>query len=200
MLGLAGVALLVVAFLARQWWLPPLGRFLVVSDPLPAAGAPADAVVPLGGGRAARVVQAASLLRHGYATWLVTADDELDLPGIRRSLGELVRQEAEWQGVPAERVLVLPGFVETTYEEALALRAFSQEQGWNSLLVVTDGFHTRRARLTFRDVFRGTGITVAVRPVEDGEYDPEAWWQSTDDLRDTWTEYAKLALHLVGYR
>ena len=32
------------------------------------------------------------------------------------------------------------------------------------------------------------------------EQDPEVWWQSTDALRETWTEYLKLALHLVGYR
>jgi hypothetical protein len=29
--------------------------------------------------------------------------------------------------------------------------------------VVTDPFHTRRARMAFQDVFRGTGIWVLVR-------------------------------------
>jgi len=156
--------------------------------------------VPLGGGGVGRVAQAAALLEGGYATWLVATDAEIDLPGIRDSYSELVRQEAQWQGVAPERILMAPGVVETTYEEALAVRALAQEQGWTSLLVVTDPYHTRRARLTFRDVFRGTGVAMAVRPVEETPYDPEAWWRSVDGLRETWTEYAKLALYLLGYR
>jgi uncharacterized SAM-binding protein YcdF (DUF218 family) len=190
----------VLAILTGGLWLPLAGRFLVVEDPLPPAGAPADAVVPLGGGGVHRVAGAASLLRDGYATWLLTADDELDLPGIRQSLGELVRQEAEWQGVPAERVLVLPGSVETTWQEALALRRLVDRQGWHSLLVLTDPFHTRRARLCFREAFRDSGVAVSVRAIEGSWYDPGSWWLSTDGLRETWTEVLKLALHLVGYR
>jgi uncharacterized SAM-binding protein YcdF (DUF218 family) len=188
--------LLVILFLARGLWLPLAGRFLVVADPLH----PADAVVPLGGGGVGRVAQAAALVKDGYATWFVATEAELDLPGIRSSQSQLIRQEAQWQGVAEERILVAPGLVETTYEEALAVRDLAQEQGWSSLLVVTDPFHTRRARLSFRDAFRGTGIAVAVRPVEDAEYDPETWWRTVDGLRDTWTEYAKLTLYLLGYR
>lgn len=185
-----------LAILAHGLWLPLAGRFLVIADPLQ----PADAAVPLGGGGVGRVAQAAALLKDGYATWLVATDADLDLPGIRGSYSELVRQEAEWQGVAAERILVAPGLVETTYEEALAVRALAKEQGWSSLLIVTDPYHTRRAYLTFSDVFRGTGISVAIRPVEEAEYDPDAWWRTTDGLRDTWTEYAKLTMYFLGYR
>jgi uncharacterized SAM-binding protein YcdF (DUF218 family) len=197
-LRLLALILLVLAilFLAHGLWLPLAGRFLVVADPPHLA----DAVVPLGGGGVGRVAQAAALLKEGYATWLVATEAELDLPGIRSSYSELIQREAQWQGVPAERILVAPDLVETTYDEALAVRALAQDRGWRSLLVVTDPYHTRRARLTFRAVFSGTGITVAVRPVENAQYDPEVWWQSGDDLRETWTEYAKLALFLLGYR
>ena len=89
----------------RGLWLPLVGCFLVVPDPFH----PADAVVPLAGGGADRVAQAASLLKSGYAPWLVATEAELDLPGIRGSYSELVRQEAQWQGVAAERILVAPG-------------------------------------------------------------------------------------------
>jgi len=195
-LGLVGLGFVVLAILAHSLWLPLAGRFLVVADPLQ----PADAVVPLGGGGVGRVAQAAALLKEGYATWLVATDAEIDLPGIRDSYSELVRREAQWQGVAPERILMAPGVVETTYEEALAVRALAQEQGWTSLLVVTDPYHTRRASLTFRDVFRGTGVAVGVRPVEDAPYDPEAWWRSVDGLRDTWAEYGKLVSYLLGYR
>jgi uncharacterized SAM-binding protein YcdF (DUF218 family) len=191
----AVLAVLGFLFLSRGLWLPLIGRALVVADPLE----PADAVVPLAGGDK-RAVYAAELFQAGYADWFVATDMPLDLPGIRRSYAELVRQEAIFQGVPAERILVAPGLVETTYEEALAVRALAQAQGWQSLLIVTDPYHTRRARICFREAFRDADVAIVIRPIEGSWYDPETWWQSTAGLRETWTEYVKLALHLLGYR
>ena len=189
------LGLLVVAFLVRQWWLPLPARFLLLEDPLQEA----DALVPLAGGEQ-RSLDAARLFQEGYAEWFVATNMPLKVPGIRASYGELVRKEAILQGIPEEQILIVPGTVKTTCEEALAVRRLVDEQGWRSLLVVTDPLHTRRARLCFREAFRDTSATVTVRAITGSWYDPETWWQSTDSLRETWTEYVKLALHLVGYR
>jgi uncharacterized SAM-binding protein YcdF (DUF218 family) len=108
--------------------------------------------------------------------------------------------EAVWQGVPEERILRAPGTHETTYEEALAVRQLAEERGFRSLLVVSDPYHLRRARMCFRDALRATGVTVSVQPVNPSWYDPERWWQDNDSLRETWTEYLKLALYVVGKR
>jgi hypothetical protein len=54
--------------------------------------------------------------------------------------------------------------------------------------------------MAFRDVFRGTGITVMVRPVNESRYQADSWWQTRDGLRETWTEYVKLLLYVLGYR
>lgn len=194
--ALAFVALAALAILGRRLWLPAVGRALVVADPLPAV---ADAVVPLAGGDE-RSVYAARLFLAGHAAWYVAANMDLNLPGVRTSYAELVRQEAVWQGVPAERVVLVPGTVATTCQEAEAVAGLARERGWRSLLVVTDPFHTRRARLCFRQALEGSGIVVAVRPVEPSWYDPESWWRTVDGQRDTWTEYLKLALHAAGYR
>ena len=189
------VPLLLVAFLARQWWLPLPARFLLVEDPLRSA----DALVPLAGS-GQRAPYAARLLQEGYAEWFVATSMPLNIPGIRETYGELVRKEAILQGVPEERILIAPRTVKITWEEALAVRHLVDEQGWDSLLVLTDPMHTRRARLCFQEAFRDTSVAISVRAIEESWYDPEAWWLSTDGLRDTWTEYLKLALHLVGYR
>jgi len=183
-------ALLVVAaagLLARGLWLPTVGSFLVVADPLQ----PADAVVALSGGDRGRVDEAARVVLAGYGTWLVGTNYPLNLPGIRDDYDALVRQEAVWQGVPPERVLTAPEPVETTYDEARAVRRLALSRGWRSLIVVTDPYHTRRARRIFRDVLADTGITVAAHPVAGHWYQPETWWQSASSLRETWTEYLK---------
>lgn len=197
--GAACLALFLIPLLLillRSLWLPLVGGFLIVADPL----ARADAVVPLGGGERDRVTQAAALVVDGHAGWLVTTDVEMDLPGIRDSWADMVRREAAWQGVPAERIVDAPGLVTTTYGEAVAVRGLMLERGWRSLIVVTDPLHTRRARLVFREVFRDAGIRVIVRPVDAADFTAANWWRSEEGLRYAWTEYLKLVYHLLGYR
>ncbi|MBN1886777.1 MAG: YdcF family protein [Thermoflexales bacterium] len=172
-----------------------MSGFLIVADPL----AQADALKPLGGGKE-RILQAAGLFEQGYAEWFVVTDMPLSVPGIRESYAELVKREAVWQGVPEARVLTAPGVVETTYEEALAVRQLAQERGWRSLLLVTSSYHTRRTQLIFRDVFRDTGVAIMVWPMDESWYDPASWWRSHEGLRETWTEYLKLVLYVLGYR
>jgi uncharacterized SAM-binding protein YcdF (DUF218 family) len=145
------------------------------------------------------VTAAAALWKQGYARWLASAQFPFRLPGVRASYGELVQREAAWQGVPADRVVLAPGDVETTYQEAVAIRQLAQQRGWCSLIVVTDPYHTRRARAIFRQVLAGTGIAVAMRPAPAHGYRPDAWWESPTGLRVTALEILKWVMYWVGY-
>ena len=191
---LAAVAVLLVV--CSNIWLPLVGQFLVVSDPL----APTDAVVALAGGGPHRVAGAVELVESGYATWLIVTNMPLNTPGIKSSYADLMRTEAVWQGAPEDRILVAPGMVRTTYEEALAVRALAEERGFRSLTAVTDSFHTRRTSWAFQDAFEDSDIAVFVQPARQSWYQASAWWQDRDSLRETWTEYLKLALYQLGYR
>ncbi len=192
---LAALAVILI-LVSHNLWLPSIGRFLVVSDPLQAT----DAIVVLGGGGRERVEHGAKLFNSGYAHWFIVTDNPLNMPGIRVDYAELMKSEAVWQGVAEERILTAPGIARTTYEEALAVRHLMEERGLHSMTIVTDPFHTRRARMTFQDVFRGTGITVLVQPASKSWYRADSWWQDRDTLRETWTEYLKWMLYLLGYR
>jgi uncharacterized SAM-binding protein YcdF (DUF218 family) len=187
-------AILILA--SCQFWLPFIGNFLVVTDPLQ----PADAIVVLGGGGRERVECGAKLFESDYAPWFIVTNSPLDMPGIQAEYAELMKTEAMWQGVPEEHILVAPGTVKTTYQEALAIRQLVEERGLRSLIVVTDPFHTRRARMAFRAAFRDTGVMLIVQPVNESWYQADLWWQTRDRLRETWTEYVKLLLYVVGYR
>lgn len=189
-------ALALLLAVTHALWLPAVGRFLVVSEPL----APADAILPLGGAGRTRTEGAARLYAQGLATWFVVTDMPLNMPGIRESYAGLMQREAVWNGVPAERIVTAPGLHRTTYSEAQALRQLMAERGWRTLIIVTDPYHTRRARLSFRDAFRGFDLTVTAYALEGSEWEPDHWWQDTDSLRETWTEYLKLGLYVLGYR
>ena len=173
-----------------------IGGFLIVSDPL----APADAILVLGGGARSRAEEGARLYDDGYAPLVVVTNSPIDVPGIRSSYVNLMKSEMLWQGVPEDHIVAAPELVTTTYEEALAVRQLAETRGWHSLIVVTDPYHTRRARWIFRQVFADTTVTVIMRPVRHHSYTANTWWQNRYGLMQTWIEYPKLILYLLGYR
>jgi uncharacterized SAM-binding protein YcdF (DUF218 family) len=180
--------------LSHSLWLPLVADFLVVADPLQ----PADAIVPLAGG-VERAQHAAGLFQQGYAgsfvvtdnsiAWHSVAQPDLSITGI-----------ATAAGVPVARLHPIATTVTSTYEEALAIRVLAEEQGWQSLLVVTSPAHTRRSRAVFRSVFAGSNVTVMVRPASTAERDNEFWWQDEDERKFVITEYLKLGAFFAGLR
>ncbi len=195
-LGAATLAalLLLGVILSFRLWLPFFGRWLVIADPL----VPAQAIVPLAGG-GERVNHAARLYKQGKAAWFVATNTPLDLPGIDHSYSDLVRRAALRGGVPEERFLVIPTLVYSTYEEALAIRRLAEMRGWDSLLIVTSPYHTRRARTIFNGVFGDSGIGITVRPVDPDTYNGDKWWQDSNNARHTVLEYLKFVAHGIGY-
>jgi uncharacterized SAM-binding protein YcdF (DUF218 family) len=175
-------------------WLPGIGRFLIVADPLQ----PTDALVPLAGDRD-RIRHAAELFRQGYARTFILTEMWIGVRDPKPSYADMVTWQAIAEGVVRERIQVAPGMAATTYAEALNLRRMAQEQRWQSLLVVTSPYHTRRARMILRDAFRDTNIHVIVRPTQPGWYTAQTWWQSRRGFTATAAEYLKLALYLVGF-
>ena len=82
-------------------------------------------------------------------------------------------------------------------EEGLAL---ARERGWRTLLVVTAEHHSRRAWLTFRKAYRGSGVDVVLIAARGEWYDPGSWWQEERTFLAVWEEYLKLAYYLArGY-
>ena len=155
-------------------------------------------MLPLAGAQH-RVAAAARLVRAGYAEVLLITQIPLADPGERARYVAQVQALAVRAGLGAERIRVVPGYARTTYAEAQNVRAFLEGRGWTSLIVVTDAYHTRRARLLFRRAFRGSGIRVLVRPAEGGA-PPETWWTTPEGRRAILSEYLKLAAHAVGIR
>jgi uncharacterized SAM-binding protein YcdF (DUF218 family) len=82
----------------------------------------------------------------------------------------------------------------------MAVRALAEEQGWQSLLVVTSPAHTRRSHMIFREVFTDTGISIIIRPVMDEIDESEEWWQMKQKRKLVLNEYLKLGAFLVGIR
>jgi uncharacterized SAM-binding protein YcdF (DUF218 family) len=188
--AIGGALMLLVA---QGLWQPWLGGFLIVADPLQHA----DAIVPLAGERS-RIDAAAQLFARGYANWYVITDMKLDGTMPPGTYARSVRRQLAGGEVPAHRLIEAPGSPATTYQEAIGVRELAEAQRWRSLIVVTSPYHTRRSRMIFQQVFRSTGVTVAISPAAGHWYSADSWRRTPVGVQVTLKEYLKLALYHIG--
>ncbi len=74
---------------------------------------------------------------------------------------------------------------------------FAQDQGWSSFMVVTDPYHSFRTRLIFRREFRGSEVTISVRPVVGHWFQSSTWFYSREGWEVVILEIVKLFNYLV---
>ncbi len=172
------------------------GAVLVITDPLK----PMDAVVALSGGSMDRVDEAAKMYKEGYARRVVFTETTSQVASLGASYTKLYKTEAISLGVPDRDILVTSKPASSTYDEAKAVLRLMNDQGFNSMIVVTDPYHSFRTRLVFREVFRDSGKSIRVRPSSGHWYRSTSWWLSAQGWEATLTEYIKLAGFLVGFR
>src|SRR5215204_4549174 len=106
--------------------LPFAGRFFSATDPLQRG----DAIVVLAGSRVDRWLEAVDLFKEGWAPKIMlspgpVSELEVKLRGQGLRLpreGDIARDAVISLGVPADAVSVMPGGVDNTAAEAVALR------------------------------------------------------------------------------
>ena len=188
---------------------PPLAwgaaHWLVVEAPL----ARADAILVLGGSSAyeERATLAAELYRQGRAPLILLSDDgQRGGWSQERQRNPFYVERSAWAieaaGVPASCIEKLPRATSSTYDEAVLLREQTAARGLGSVLIVTSGYHSRRALWTFERVLRGSGVRVGMMPVAPGAQTPApaAWWLSAAGWRTVALEYLKLVYYRLCYR
>lgn len=192
---LVALAVVVLLVIGHRPLLSALGRALIVDEP----SAPADAILVLGGGGGSRHDKAIELYRSGLAPTIISSGDKVELPGFDKTYAEYGVDYMVVRGIPREVIQVQNG-VTSTREEALAVLESSKQQGYRTLIVVTDNYHTGRARLTFRQVFHRTGIRLIFIAATPDWVDWKRWWMEERSLLAILQEYIKLIFYLFkGY-
>jgi uncharacterized SAM-binding protein YcdF (DUF218 family) len=105
-----------------------------------------------------RSERAADLWKQGLASHIICTGGVSER--VTRPEAEGCRDVLLEQGVPDEAIL-LESRSRSTEENALNSHVMMQENGWQTAVLVTDGFHMMRATWIFRD----EGITVYSSPV-----------------------------------
>ncbi|MEO8435279.1 MAG: YdcF family protein [Pyrinomonadaceae bacterium] len=195
------VLLLLLAWSILAW---VAARVLVVRSELPHA----DALVVLAGSSTyvERTHHAAQLFAEGVAAKVVLTNDNLPsgwsaVQGRNPLFVERAADELRRQGVPAEKIEIVPGVVSSTYDEIMRLREYSVEHRLRSILVVTSAYHSRRAWWTLRHVFRGSDVTIGLDPAAPGEQSPwpATWWWHRVGWQMVPVEYAKMVYYWWRY-
>jgi uncharacterized SAM-binding protein YcdF (DUF218 family) len=171
------VAVLAVLYGTRGWTLPAWARGLDASE----APRTADYALVLTGGENTRPFVAAGLYKKGYVGAVLVPQLRLTADardGIVPGDSDLIRRVLEKRGVPADKVIALAGEVNSTFDEATALARFLDDHAEATVAIVTNDFHTRRARSIFRRVLgsRAGQIYMVATPTD--RVTPENWWKT----------------------
>jgi len=190
-----------LALLSGAFFFPHAGRFLVVSDPFERA----DAGLVLSGQPIQRILAGRDLLLSGRVDRLLVIQE----PSAPQVAGELVRlglldaERPEWSyrilqlsGAPMDRVVFLPP-AQSTRGEAVVLRGYLRSHRIRRIVLVTDKFHTRRARPLFRWILKGEGVEILSFSNPYDPFEPDGWWRRPLDLRPVLIEYVKLGVNAV---
>ena len=196
-IGAAAALLVALALLAG-----PIARFLIVR----AEPARADAVVVLSGARVydERIRHGISVLSEGRAQSIVLTNDGLRGRWSRRRQANLTstqraRDAVLDAGIPERRLIVLPPRINTTYDEAVAVRGFAEKAGIRTILVVTSPYHSRRALWVFRRILNPAGVEVGIESPAPGELSPQPgrWWLTRTGWHSVALEYVKLVYYWI---
>jgi len=163
-----------------------LGAILIVADPI----VEVDAVVILSGDRGDRLSMAADLLERDFVHSLVITNTN---PASNQQL----INDAINLGFNPSNIYITDLEVDSTVDEARAVLQLARSQGWSSLKVVTDPFHSFRTRIIFRSELRGSGISISVRPVVGHWFRSNTWFRYQEGWQFAFLEIGKLLNYLL---
>jgi uncharacterized SAM-binding protein YcdF (DUF218 family) len=112
---------------------------------------------------------------------------------------EVIRQVLLKRGVPERDITILPGAVATTYDEAVDVATFLEGRPKTRILVVTNEYHTRRARWIFARALSNRAEQISFVSAPSDEFSMDCWWQDEEGFVTILTEYLKLVFYVVRY-
>ena len=170
-------ALVSGVWLQRATMLRGAADLWMVSDPVTRS----DVVVVLGGEPTVRPFVAAELYRKGLATKVLIS--QVAEPRSTKIAGipghtELNRMVLLKLGVPEASIETFGQANQSTFDEALALRAWADEHHVSRIVVPTEIFSARRVRWILNRQFAGSAVHLEVPSSEMPNYSRTDWWKT----------------------
>ncbi|MGI9533502.1 MAG: YdcF family protein [Thermodesulfobacteriota bacterium] len=183
-------------FLFSNFILKILASNLIETDHLRKS----DAIVVLGGEAPSRMLEAIDLYNKGFSEIIIITRggkpeglDYLNSKGIEYpEEPEINKYLANKFNIDEHTILLLPGRVYSTKEEAELVKDYSIKNGIKTLIVTTSKSHSKRAKIIFNDVFEGTDIKILIRPSGYDSFDTNNLSANKYHWKQVVNEYQKL--------
>jgi uncharacterized SAM-binding protein YcdF (DUF218 family) len=172
---------------------------LIASEPAPGH---VDAAIVLQGSIAAekaRIAGAMNLLQRGVADRVLLSVPKESYWGQAIPPAARAYVERNYGGDLAARVdfCETGGDVNSTAQEAQALSPCIREHHWQSIVIVTSNYHTRRAGTLWRRTTEHDPIRLWIEGVPDPEFQ-QPWWRHRQSAKIWVMETAKLVWAAFG--
>jgi len=192
---IAFVVLCIALVIFHEQWLMFLGNFLIVNDTPDHAD-----VIHIIAGEDYRTDHAIRLYEQGFGETLFFTGGWCEIHLYQH--GEHAKERSLAQGVPFDAIAFDDSKVTSTYMEAERLKDWIANNSYRvrAIMVVSDPFHMRRTRWTYRRVF-GEEIELYMAPVP-FELTPyqHTWWKDPESRRQVFEEYGKFIYYLFRYQ
>jgi uncharacterized SAM-binding protein YcdF (DUF218 family) len=155
----------------------------------------------LSGGAYDRGHEAARLYKAGLVDTLVCTGENIQQNllalGIDINEAQLTDSALVRFGVPQERIIVVPKG-NSTLQEASVIRDFCLKKGQLRASVLSDKFHTGRAKELIKPILKKEGIGLTMIGSPSSQYNEDRWWESENGLIMVNNEYAKKVYYLLN--
>jgi uncharacterized SAM-binding protein YcdF (DUF218 family) len=184
-IAILGVVILGTLWISRTVWLPWMYTYLDVGE----VPVKADFIVVLGGSSSNRDPEALRLYQQQMASSVIIGGCGEDLTSSMKYFAA--------NGVPEDAMFPIDN-ADSTWHEAGLVFALLRSKNASSALIVTDGFHIRRAKATYEHLQGDPPIelTFVTAP---GDYSADDWWKNQDDRSLILLEYLKMPYYCLRY-
>lgn len=155
----------------------------------------ADALVAISGGDTlARAHEAVKLYQAGWAKTIIFSGAASDKTGPSNAMA--MKTDAIKMGVPADAIIIEEQST-TTNENATNVAKLAQDNSFKRLILVTSGYHQRRASLEFNKAV-GANAIIVNHPVESDNQWSNWWWVSPVGWWLSGSELVKIGAFYIG--
>ena len=182
MIILLGLSITIVTlYIKRVSILKAYSSFFVIDN----ATKGADAILILSGADITRGIKAIELYKEGYAKEILITTVRTSIPPyphIVKTRRQMAQEIFTYEQITLSSIPSLKGGATSTFDEAYDVATYLKNSASNHLkrlIIVTDGYHTRRAKVAFNKIFKKMGITTTIEfapIVSKGWY--ESWYKS----------------------
>ena len=182
-----------------------MGNFLIL-DQEPQKS---DVIVVLNGRDTERCLAAVDLYNQGYANLIVLArgpkqygsDEFWKRVGPDWNSKIFFQRAIEAMGIPEKSFKLIGDGVTSTYDEAVIANKFLVGIGYNSILLVTSKWHSRRAYMTFKSIFKkDKNIKITIHTSKYDSFNSNEWWKNEVDAELVVREYIRLIYYILTFR